>query len=349
MKTTHSISRWVYPFFWGVVIFNILRLTTDLLKDNSFWPGSLQQHFFSQFVVICMCYVFDIQWRNLLKKQRKKLKEKSSLWKEFGKVAILTFIPLNIIASGGEKIGVFHMGNGVIDYVILNIIFIPLFILYYIMIRTDIMNEDYIEQSLMLEKIKSKQLETELDYLKAQYHPHFLFNALNTVYFQIDEDNQPAKKTVELLSELLRYQLYDVSKVVTVSQEIEFIRTYIRFQQLRTTDRLVLNVHIDPLLKDQNIHPLLFQPLLENAFKYVGGDYNIAVDIEWQNQKIYFTVVNSISEIKPVSERNNKGIGIGNLKRRLQLLYPYTHQLETKKEKNSFFARLIIEPNDHGY
>jgi len=344
MKVKHAISRWIYPFFLGVVMFNFLRLATDLLKDESFWVGSLPQHIISQISIIVMCYLFDIRWRSTLQKKHQEGK-KESLLKEYSRVILTVFLYLNIMSFAGESIGIFYMGNGVIDYVVLNVICIPLSLLYYVMLRNDIMYKEYAEQTLLLEKVKSKQFETELDYLKAQYHPHFLFNALNTVYFQIDDKNTAAKHTVELLSELLRYQLYDVSKIVTINQEIDFITNYIQFQRLRMSERLKLEIEIDPLLKEQEVHPLLFQPLLENAFKYVGGDYLINIEIcQEKDNKIRFTVENSVSELLSVSMKKDKGIGIENLRRRLALLYSDRHQLTTQRRENSFFAELIIEP-----
>lgn len=342
MKTKHSISRWVYPLFLGIVMFNFLRLTTDLLKDNGFWVGSLSQHLVSQLSFIIMCYLFDYRSHKKLKEQRQE--KHRSLAKEYISVIFPFFIAMNVVIFIGENIGIYYMGNGFIDYVILNVICIPLLLLYYVMIRNDRMKKEYTEQSLLLEQIKNKQLETELDYLKAQYHPHFLFNALNTVYFQIDEKNTAAKETVEILSELLRYQLYDVSKVVTIDQELDFINNYIRFQQLRASKRLQMDIQVDPSLRDIQIHPLLFQPLLENAFKYVGGAYLLHIDIRRENNNaIKFSVENSVSELLSSSPNKSKGIGIENLKRRLALLYPDKHILTVEKREESFFAELVIE------
>jgi Putative regulator of cell autolysis len=114
------------------------------------------------------------------------------------------------------------------------------------------------------------QVETELKFLKAQFHPHFLFNALNTIYFQIDEKNETPRRTIEQLSDLLRYQLYDVNQAVTIEQEINFLLTYINLQKVRMKESLKLDVNFNPELKNQKIHSLLLFPLVENALKYVG-------------------------------------------------------------------------------
>lgn len=345
MKILQSISRWLYPLFLGIVTFNCLRLATDLLKDKSFWVGSLTQHIISQVSMIILCYALDILWRKLLEKRRKNTNGKKSSTKEYIIVLLTSFITLNLFALLGEHLGVFYMGNGIIDYVVQTVVCLPLFLLYYVMIRNEIISKDLQQQSLLLEQIKSKQLETELDYLKAQYHPHFLFNALNTVYFQINLDKAAARRTIELLSELLRYQLYEINKIVTIAEEIDFIQTYIQFQRLRMSESLKLAITIDETLKEQRIHPLLFQPLLENAFKYVGGKYDINIDIRKSKSGISFIVNNSLPE-ETIPPKKEKGIGIENLKRRLELLYPDKHTLRIKEEDNRFYAMLIIKTNE---
>ena len=144
-------------------------------------------------------------------------------------------------------------------------------------------------QRLQLEKIKNDQLQTELKFLKAQYHPHFLFNVLNTVYFQIDENNEAPRHTLEQLSDLLRYQLYNDGEKVQVRVEVEYLKQYISLCKLRATKRLQLQVHFDEMEAQVEIYPLLFVPLVENAFKYVGGNYFIAMDMCLKEGKLCFS------------------------------------------------------------
>jgi LytS/YehU family sensor histidine kinase len=208
--------------------------------------------------------------------------------------------------------------------------------------RNSQITEELTRQTLQLEKTRSNQLETELKYLRAQYHPHFLFNALNTVYFQIDEQNTNARNTVELLSELLRYQLYNIEEKVNISEEINFIKSYIQFQQLRMTKRLAMITHFDDALNEQKIYPLIYQPFLENAFKYVGGEYWINLQLILYGGKIIFCLENSLPE---QMQQTKTGIGIENIKRRLSLLYPDRHQLNIKQDERSFIVELIITPD----
>ena len=169
-----------------------------------------------------------------------------------------------------------------------------------------------------------------------------MFNALNTVYFRIDEKNTDAKNTVELLSELLRYQLYNMEEKVEISKEINFIKNYIQFQQLRMTKRLVMNTHFDADLEKQKIYPLIYQPFLENAFKYVGGEYQINLEMKLLDKQIIFLLENSLPEQSSQTEKPASGIGIENIKRRLALLYPDRHRLNIRQKEKSFIVELII-------
>jgi LytS/YehU family sensor histidine kinase len=182
---------------------------------------------------------------------------------------------------------------------------------------------------------------TELKFLKAQYHPHFLFNALNTIYFQMDENTGAAKESIEKFSELLRYQLYDQQQTVAVSQEIRYLVNFIQLQQTRSSEKLQLEVFFDERLNGQQVYPLLFLPLVENAFKYVGGDYHIRIDGRVEGPEIRFEVGNSVPKEVPI--RKEGGIGLENLRRRLELLYPGRHSLVAEKKDGNFDATLIVQ------
>lgn len=189
----------------------------------------------------------------------------TSAAQEYLYVFLGIFFSLNLMLTLGQWVTIFHMGAGWIDYMLINAVYIPLLLLFYTFTRNSTVNKHIHNKVLILERMKAEKYETELRFLKSQYHPHFLFNALNTIYFQIDAANKEAKETVELLSDLLRYQLYDVNQKVTIKQEIKYIASYAAFQQLRKSKKLVLKINIDPRLALQRVHPLLFQPLLENA------------------------------------------------------------------------------------
>jgi len=308
-----------------------------------FWKisaSALLERLYAMILVIVLSYIFYIISRKIITHYAKYNSKKIHV-KEY---VIILFIAI-LLVTIGTLFAVYIINKDTFTWVNLtrNYVFIvPIFFVYYIVMRNGRMIEEYNRQTLQLEKVKNKQLESELDFLKSQYHPHFLFNALNTVYFQVDEENKTAKETIELLSGLLRYQLYDISKKVPIQQEIDYLKTYIRFQQLRMSDRLKIEAYFDPLLKEQEIHPLLFQPLLENAFKYIGGEYRICVNLTLKNDRIVFIVENSINSVLLSTKEKKKGIGIENLKRRLEILYPEKHFFKTESKEDTFLAELII-------
>lgn len=334
--------RWIFPFLYGIVTFSCIRLITDIPRNESFWADNHHSpHIYGQIICIIIVYLLNFICHYYFKRKKRLERNSLSVIREYIIVSILLVIGLNIIIYITSQLKFVYLNN-IGDYILVNFTAIPLTLIYYTIIRSDYSYKSQNEQTLQLEKLKSDHLDSELKLLKAQYHPHFLFNALNTVYFQVDEENNAAKKTIELLSDLLRYQLYDIDRMVSVGQEIDYMKTYISFQQLRMNERLVLNDHFDLASKERYIHPLLFQPLLENAFKYVGGEYWININLVSENNKIIFTVQNAISPIKQANKKNS-GIGIENLKRRLELLYSKKHNLKIIQKEDTFFAELAIE------
>ena len=335
-----KVIRWLSPFFLGVVMFNFIRLVTDLPRNDDFWPHSKIQHIQALCIIVFFSYVLDYRMRITITK--KLSQPKQYIFKEYLTLTAVLFLVQNLIMIIGSLTGFLIIGNGINDYIIANVICIPMYLLYYTIIRNDMIAARYHEQTLQLEKVKVGQLDMELKFLKSQYHPHFLFNALNTIYFQTEAGNTQARTSIELLSELLRYQLYDIQKTVTLKQEMNYTQAYIRFQQMRMSERLRLTQFYDEGMDNQEIHPLLFQPLVENAFKYVGGEYWINFRFELNGNEVIFRVENSLNwKGKPTNTK--QGIGIENLKRRLNLLYPARYQLTITPADDVFTAELKIK------
>jgi len=329
----------IYPAIWGIMMYNVLRAVTDLTHHGIFWEGELKLHVTALLLSVVICYLCNYEWRRRLLKTG----AAGRIQRDYFFVFFEIIIWLNLMLKIGQEIGVLFMGSGWIDYMLINVIYVPLLLIFYTLIRGYLTERQANEKHLALEKLKAEKKEAELEFLKSQYHPHFLFNALNTIYFQVDENNAEAKKSIEYLSELLRYQLYDVNQEVAFYQEINYLRSYIAFQQLRKTDRLTVNIEIDDALKEQRIAPLLFQPLLENAFKYVGGTYNITLILKLKDDQVYFELINSVSDAAVSSGLKNSGVGLSNLKRRLELLYPQKHELTVDKG-DVFFKVMFTLP-----
>ena len=125
-------------------------------------------------------------------------------------------------------------------------------------------------------------------------------------------------------------------------QEIDYLQIFIELQKIRSTDKLKLKVDFDKKLNGQLVYPLLFLPLVENAFKFVGGDYEMQVEAKVTNGQIDFKVENSVPQLKETVKKAG-GIGLENLKRRLDLLYPGKHSLLLENSGDYFKAELKLE------
>lgn len=344
-----NLIHQVGPAIWGIVSFNILRIVTDVTKKDEFWSGGIRIHANGLMISIAICYIITFMWRNGLKKLFSRAHDiPTNIMKEYSIGLLQVIVILNPIIFISERLGWIYMGDGFIDYILVNAIYIPLLLLYYTLLRNEVINKSLTDSRVHIEQIKADKLGTDLQLLRSQYHPHFLFNALNTIYFQVDESNTVAKRSLEQLSELLRYQIYNVDDKVSLDQEITYLTSYIAFQQQRLTERLTVYTDFDDEWEGLAIFPLLFQPLIENAFKYVRGEYKIDISLKRQGEEIIFKVSNAVLE----HTVNKQGIAIGgpvksgsgltNLIKRLDLLYPDQYILRSKREPQLFSTELII-------
>ncbi|MBM3415223.1 MAG: GHKL domain-containing protein [Bacteroidetes bacterium] len=199
-------------------------------------------------------------------------------------------------------------------------------------------------QQRMAETAKEKA-EAELNFLKSQINPHFVFNSLNSVYFLINKDNSDARNALHKFSEILRYQLYEMNgEKVPVEKEIRYLKDYMDLQQLRKDDKYAVEFHCADSVKGFSIEPLLLIPLVENAFKHISHHRNgrnyVEVKMQRENGQFLFTVKNS-KEHQPTTESHG-GIGLQNVKRRLELLYPGKHDFKVSETAVVFTVSLNI-------
>ena len=193
-------------------------------------------------------------------------------------------------------------------------------------------------------EISMKQMESELKYLRSQINPHFLFNSLNNIDELIYEDQEKASKAIFYLSEILRYVLKESElKTVEAPQEIEFIENYINFIRFSFKNKDFIQCSIEGVYSNRQIPPLLFIPIIENAVKYVDRKAKpTGIDIKFTFNKNQFQLecTNHVSEF--INTNNKNGIGLKNLKRRLELSYPDNHLLDISQNGNLFRVQLKI-------
>jgi two-component system LytT family sensor kinase len=225
-----------------------------------------------------------------------------------------------------------------------SVINISLWVLIIVLGKMIIDSKQTQQRVVLLEK---ERVKNELDFLKAQINPHALFNSLNTIYGHIDKNNQLARNTLLKFSELLRYQLYDCAdEKVNLEKEIAYLKNYIAFQRLRKDDQLTVSIKIENIEPDLNIVPLLLVVLIENTFKFVSNfsdkENRISIDISTKNGILYssFTNTKEYQDTSIMKEYN--GIGIVNLKRRLELSYSSKYEFATKNNDNLYETTLNI-------
>ncbi|MBE7171758.1 MAG: histidine kinase [Williamsia sp.] len=207
------------------------------------------------------------------------------------------------------------------------------------------LSKKWYQQQQLLQQMQVEKLQTELRYLKAQMNPHFLFNSINTIYFQIDRKNREARESVEKFSELLRYQLYECNEDrIPIEKEIEYLRSYVDLQRLRKHANYCIRFHAGDEVQQFCIAPLLLISFVENAFKHVSTYTDrintIQVLLERQNGDFMFRVANSKDNDR--LPPNDKGIGLKNVRRRLELLYANKYDLVVKNEETLFSVQLKL-------
>ncbi|MBP6025568.1 sensor histidine kinase [Ferruginibacter sp.] len=206
---------------------------------------------------------------------------------------------------------------------------------------------DYTRMQQHMVEMAKEKAEAELNFLKLQINPHFLFNSLNSVYFLIEKNNTGAREALHKFSEMLRYQLYEMNgATIPIEKEIRYLKDYVDLQKLRKDENYEVRFTCNPGVNGFSIEPLLLIPFVENAFKHISHQKNernfIAIDLSMINDTFHFAVENSKEAIeKNTGERT--GIGLANVKRRLELLYPQKYELHIKNESGLYRVDLKIK------
>ncbi len=200
------------------------------------------------------------------------------------------------------------------------------------------------------QQIATQNMANELRFLRNQINPHFLFNTLNNLYSLTLKKSEKAPEIVLKLAEIMRYMLYECNdKQVLLSKEIQYMENYLDLERLRQPNTVEISVTTEGRVSHQMVAPLLFIPFLENAFKH-GVQNQIApggfvhVRLRVQDDDLEFFIENSKPAHTPKNEgRRSGGIGLANVRQRLQLLYPENHELHVENDPNRYAVTLLIQ------
>ncbi|WP_303918861.1 sensor histidine kinase [Draconibacterium sediminis] len=196
-------------------------------------------------------------------------------------------------------------------------------------------------------KLAEEKLAAELSFLKSQVHPHFLFNTLNNLYALTLIKSEKTPDIVLKLSGLLDYMIYKSNDdFVPLKEEIKIIESYVELESMRYNNRLDLKYNIEGDVDHHRIAPLILLPFIENAFKHGASkdrkNPKVDIDIKIDEKCLTLQVTNSIHPEKEKEEKLNEGIGLKNVRRRLELLYPKSHKLTIDKQDTKFEINLKV-------
>lgn len=206
--------------------------------------------------------------------------------------------------------------------------------------------DEWYRKERSIQEIEQKQLETELNLLKNQINPHFLFNSLNSIYIMLGRNLNQGKSMLLQFSEILSHQLYETSKKkILLEKEFENLQNYIEIERIRHEDLVTVNCSFPNEMGKLTITPMLLLPLVENAFKHgqsVKG-YEVKINASIVDNTLDFKIENTVSNTVNISSQNRKGIGLANVKRRLALIYPNKHLFQIVSKNATFIVNLKIQ------
>nr|WP_320119611.1 histidine kinase [uncultured Marinifilum sp.] len=206
------------------------------------------------------------------------------------------------------------------------------------------------DENLRFTENAQKQLAAELSLLKAQVNPHFLFNTLNNIYSMSLYDSNKTPEMILKLSQLISYMLYECKdEEVNLEKEIQFIRNYIELEALRVEDTADIKLNIYGENQVYKIPPLLFIPLIENAFKHgISNEIEkseIRIDLKFSKDKIILEITNPLDYYETTSKKHS-GLGIENVRKRLNLLYPHNHSFTVLQNNKTYKTIVSITLNN---
>ena len=201
------------------------------------------------------------------------------------------------------------------------------------------------EDADILSQIEKHALERQLQYLKYQVNPHFFMNTLNNIHALVDIDPERAKTSIVELSKLMRYVLYEGNNRLTpLSREVQFLRNYVQLMSMRYTGNVSISLDVPEVLPDSMLPPLLLVIFVENAFKH-GISYRtksfVEISLQPHGDRLLFSCRNSRPEIKH-DENMKGGVGLSNVRRRLDLLFPGNYTLDIKEQEDTYTVHLDI-------
>jgi two-component system LytT family sensor kinase len=328
----YLIKRWqigkdfVWFYYINTVISGIIfYINYFLLVPRYYFENRKYRYFFSVAVLLVFFYFVSDQSNKYI----------STYFAEMG-------VKGNIITPPGD---VMMHGPPMRNIHLFNYGFTSVFLVFFSLGLRVLERHSSIEK--VQKELEREKLNSELAFLKNQISPHFFFNTLNNIYSLIAINAKDSQDAVLKLSKMMRYLLYESERGdAKLRSEIDFMNNYIDLMRLRLSDKMSLNISFPEEYTDHTLPPLLFIPFIENAFKH-GLSFReksfIEISLISNAEGIFFRCLNSSAPADRNDGNGNLGIGLGNVKKRLDLLFPGRYSLEIKKSDSDFGVQLKIK------
>jgi sensor histidine kinase YesM len=330
MKKSTEIS--IHVFFWVIYIVFTYMLCKIYLQAQPTAPFG-QHLFYVVFLELMMGLIFFyITFFSIPFIKKRKI---NILF-----IAITLLVLLIFFAYPAFREGFWQIMSSIIPHIIL----IFLAIVFYKFFDSIKLEKE--KQALIL-----KNTQSELALLKMHISPHFLFNTLNNIDYLITSDASRASNTIAKLGEILRYTIYDAEvEKIPLSKEIDHLNNYIELIRLRTLGPDFITFNIKGQVTHLQIAPMIFLPLIENAYKHSSNKEDekvIDIQIKIEDKSISFEIKNKFDSTKSTKPIANSGIGLKIVKRRLDLIYHEKHSFEISHENNYFIVKLNIKLDEY--
>ena len=325
------------PLLYAAIMFLMIRLANDLPTEAHYFSHSWQFIATELVGVIAgsvVCYHLARKWMALT------IRRNIGVLPEYIVVILVPVVLCVVVMGMSHNV---PLASELPDLVIPVVITALTSIWMYLTLKSQLLSRLYVKSILREKEAHEARTETELKLLRSQFHPHFLFNMLNTIYFTIDETNTKARDTVEHLSILIRTQLYEGNGPVSIDREISALNSFLELCKVRYEESMDIISHINAVSNLSEIHPHLLLPLVENAVKHSGGNpRRIEVNLSVDGETLELSVKNTVTKRNSMPE-DASGLGLTNLKKRLGILYAGRYELKLESNECLFKSYLKLK------
>ncbi|WP_080057626.1 sensor histidine kinase [Spirosoma aerolatum] len=342
-KLYHLPFWFFYHYLWWVVT---LGNPVKVLQSLAVLPYALKYSFYVIFQAMAVYFNLYFLIPKYLEKSRYAL---------YLSYLLLTVLCATLCIVGGYYFSAFASGQTIYDLfgqsACFNTFFsnaLPSTVASTTLAMSIKLTRNWIQTRQRQQLLEKEKLETELKFLKNQFNPHFLFNTINSIFFLIHKNPDMASNSLAKFSDLLRYQLYECNDPqIRLSREISYLENFIELEQLRQNSNVTVTADIElGYANHLGIAPFIVMTFIENAFKHVSKDGDklnwIRIKLSLEGQQLKLVVANSTTAGQTQEAVHYGGIGLKNVQRRLDLLYPGQHSLTIQQDSRSFNVTLWL-------